>query len=325
MTRQQISKIVLGSDHAGLNYKQYVIRALNDEYPEIETVDIGCFTSETCDYSDFAHTVAQMVSKNTVEFRGILICGTGTGMCIMSNRYSSIKCAAAQSVFQVADARKKQDINVLSVGAQLITKTECMNMVRTFLDTEFENVDKKAKSSFIPVTSVDYNSLKPVDHNVPTDYGRLSGKSYKLKSGLFGNRNSVYPTDVVVNNTPMVIKPNNFIDHPEPESPMISTPIPEPVMVMTDELKQKQEALKDSQKKLYELLLNNKLEHSDRNMKMRDVPVPPATMDEYKKDIDAMNTELVELMQKVMNIRVLAKKVHGNLNVETNQIFNVFT
>lgn len=454
MPRQLIAKIILGSDHAGLNYKQYVIRALNDEYPEIETVDIGCFTSESCDYTDFAHTVAQMVSQNATEYRGILICGTGTGMCITSNRYPAIRCASSQSVFQVAQARKNQDINVLSIGAQLITKTECMNMVRTFVDTEFESVDpsrhirRLLKINLDTSRDIDYNALKSNAHtpahtnttkiahtNIPTtihttthttthlnqpDYSKLTtsqpkGKTYKMRSGFFGNRNSVYPVDVVVNNVPMVIKPNNYVNETtndivsdnvsidinipgqtdytfpsEPSSPMFTNPlpttettqptvttttettttettqptvttttetttqprttstqpvaVPDSVLIMTEELKQKQAALQENQKKLYEMLLESKIDQSDRRIMSRNATVPttvPTTsfmsnnvstdtsnvvltnMDAYKKNIETMNSELLDLMQKIVYTRSVAKRVHGDLNTEMMQIFNV--
>lgn len=289
----QINKIVLGSDHTGLNYKQYIIRALNDEYPEIETVDIGCFTSESCDYTDFAHTVAQMVSKNPTETRGVLICGTGSGMCITSNKYQNVRSVVAQSVFQVSSARKKQDINILSLGAQLITKIECMNMVRTFVDTDYETIHTKNSPN------IDYNSLKP-SNNPTTDYGRLTSKIYKPKPGFFRKCNKVHP-----------LPSPTF--QPEPESPMLTTPIPQHT-----ELKKKQLELQDNQKKVYEMMLNNKLERN-----VRDDVVSP-TIEEYKKDIEVMNSDLVDIMQKIMNARALAKKIHSNINNETNQIFNVF-
>ena len=83
-------KIAIGGDHAGFNYKEQLVQWLNDQ--GYETKDFGTYSSESTDYPDFAHAVAEAVEKNHCEL-GILICGSANGVAMTANKHQGIRAA----------------------------------------------------------------------------------------------------------------------------------------------------------------------------------------------------------------------------------------
>ena len=128
-------KIAVASDHAGFELKQGVVQFLKDNGLSVE--DLGPQGTESVDYPDYASLVASSVSKNKVD-RGILICGTGVGMCITANKFSGVRAAAVSDLFTTEMTRKHNDTNVLCLGARVTKPDLARDIIKTFLNTDFE-------------------------------------------------------------------------------------------------------------------------------------------------------------------------------------------
>jgi ribose 5-phosphate isomerase B len=128
-------KIALGADHAGVLYKKTVIEFLKNKGFEIQ--DFGTNTSDSVDYPDFAHPVAQIVENKEATF-GILICGSGNGVAITANKHANIRAALCWNLETAELARQHNDANILCLPARFITENQAVEMVEKFLQTSFE-------------------------------------------------------------------------------------------------------------------------------------------------------------------------------------------
>jgi ribose 5-phosphate isomerase B len=128
-------RIALGSDHAGYGLKEAVKSRLVDLGHQ--AVDLGASSRDSVDYPDYGAAVAQAVAAGSVE-RGILICGSGLGMCMVANRFHGVRAALAASVEHARLGRLHNDANVLCLGERLTSQADAMAMVDAFLATEFE-------------------------------------------------------------------------------------------------------------------------------------------------------------------------------------------
>jgi ribose 5-phosphate isomerase B len=127
-------RIAVGSDHAGFNMKQAVIGLLNELGHSYE--DFGCFDNSSVDYPDIAKPVAEAVSDKKFDC-GILICSTGTGMCMVANKIRGIRAAVCHDTFSARRAREHNDANVLCLGEWVIGQGLMREIVSAFLKTEF--------------------------------------------------------------------------------------------------------------------------------------------------------------------------------------------
>lgn len=138
-------KVAIGSDHGGRNIKAEV-KALMDEM-NIQYEDVGCTCDTSVDYPDYALPVAEKVVSGEVD-RGILICGTGIGMSIAANKVKGIRCALAHDVFSARATREHNDSNILAMGERVIGPGLAREIVKVWLQTEFEggrHADRVAK------------------------------------------------------------------------------------------------------------------------------------------------------------------------------------
>ncbi len=126
--------IVIGCDHAGLNLKQKIVEHLKSR--EVNVIDVGTHTAESCNYVDFAHAVCEAVTSGKAE-RGILVCGTGIGMSIAANKHAGIRAAVCENTFSARMTRLHNDANVLCLGERVIGYGLACDMVDLFVDTEF--------------------------------------------------------------------------------------------------------------------------------------------------------------------------------------------
>ncbi|MGD0354730.1 MAG: ribose 5-phosphate isomerase B [Dehalococcoidia bacterium] len=127
--------VALGSDHRGIDLKSKIADFLKAGGHTV--LDFGTNSNESVDYPDFASPVAQSIVTGKAE-RGILICGSGIGMCIAANKYKGIRAAICCSADLAVRARLHNDANVLCFGADFITVPEALEITKTFLDTGFE-------------------------------------------------------------------------------------------------------------------------------------------------------------------------------------------
>ena len=128
-------KIAIASDHAGFEYKEKLKGLLKELGHDF--VDFGAFSADSTDYPDFAYPAAQAVANGECE-RGIFICGTGVGVSIVANKVKGIRAANCCSVEEARLSRQHNDANVLTLGARLITWDSAKEIVKVWLETEFE-------------------------------------------------------------------------------------------------------------------------------------------------------------------------------------------
>ncbi len=129
-------KIAAGADHGGFALKQAVVRRLRSQGHEV--VDVGTDSEEvSVDYPDFGHKVATLVAAGEVE-RGILVCGTGLGICMTANRHAGVRAADCFTPHLAEMARRHNDANVLCMGGRILSEDEGWAITEVFLTTPFE-------------------------------------------------------------------------------------------------------------------------------------------------------------------------------------------
>ena len=127
-------KIAIGCDHRGIEFKKSVIKVV--EQAGYTVKDFCSYTEDAVDYPDIAKEVGEAVVSGDYD-RGILICGTGIGMCIAANKIDGIRAALCHNDFCALRSRQHNDANVLCMGSEIV-KEEMPKIVNTFLTTEFE-------------------------------------------------------------------------------------------------------------------------------------------------------------------------------------------
>jgi ribose 5-phosphate isomerase B len=128
-------KIAVASDHRGYALKGKILALIGDLGHE--GVDLGPHGAEAVDYPDFASKVADAISQGGAD-RGILVCGTGIGMCIAANKFTGIRAAACHDDLTAEMSRLHNDANVLCLSADLLGDTLITRMVDIWLRAEFE-------------------------------------------------------------------------------------------------------------------------------------------------------------------------------------------
>ena len=126
--------IALGCDHGGYDLKMSVIKHLEER--GIEYKDFGCLTKDSCDYPVFGRAAAEAVASGECE-KGIVICTTGIGISITANKVKGIRCALCSEPFSAKMTRLHNDANVLAIGGGMVGKNMALDIVETFLNTEF--------------------------------------------------------------------------------------------------------------------------------------------------------------------------------------------
>ncbi len=128
-------KIGIGSDHGGFELKESIKEYLKQE--GIEYVDYGTNSTESVDYPDFGKKVAEAVVSKEVD-RGIVICGTGIGISISANKVSGIRCALCGDTFSARMSRAHNNANILALGGRVTGVGLALDIVKEFLEGEFE-------------------------------------------------------------------------------------------------------------------------------------------------------------------------------------------
>lgn len=124
--------IAIASDHAGVELKTLLIQHLHDL--GVLVIDYGTHDEESVDYPDYAHTVASKVNDST---RGILLCGSGNGVCMAANKHLGIRAAVCWEDRLAALARSHNDANVLCIPARFVSQKTAREIVDAFLTTQF--------------------------------------------------------------------------------------------------------------------------------------------------------------------------------------------
>jgi len=128
-------KISIGNDHAGPDYKKAILEHLKSQGYEV--INHGTDTFESVDYPDFGHPVAIDVETKKADF-GIVICGSGNGIAMTANKHQGIRAALCWTKEIAALARQHNDANIISIPARFTSIPQAVEMVATFLNTNFE-------------------------------------------------------------------------------------------------------------------------------------------------------------------------------------------
>ena len=128
-------KIALGSDHAGFQLKESLKRYL--DHKNLSYTDFGAFNMDEEDYPQYAYKVCTSIIQEKYD-RGILICGTGIGMCMTANKIKGIRAALAYNIEIAQLSRLHNDANVLCMGGRQISESLAMDIVDVWINTSFE-------------------------------------------------------------------------------------------------------------------------------------------------------------------------------------------
>ena len=128
-------KISIGNDHAGPEYKKAIVEMLKANGYEV--TNYGTDSGDSVDYPDFAHPVALDVESKRVDF-GIIICGSGNGIAMSANKNQGIRAALCWTKEIAVLARQHNDANIISIPARFTSIPQALEMVQTFLNTDFE-------------------------------------------------------------------------------------------------------------------------------------------------------------------------------------------
>ena len=127
-------KITIGSDHAGVEYKSEIITFLEKNSHTI--LDVGTHNTDSVDYPDYAHLVAEEVTVGA-DF-GVLICGSGNGVSMVANKHKGIRAALCWSEEITKLARQHNDANIISIPARFMSLEKSIQIIKTFLTEPFE-------------------------------------------------------------------------------------------------------------------------------------------------------------------------------------------
>lgn len=133
-----VTKVALGSDHAGYELKQYII----DNFDEtIVFNDFGTNNTESCDFPDYAEKVCNFVLNND-DYRGVLICGSGVGMSIAANKIQGIRAANVTNIETAIQSVEHNNVNVLCLGSNNLDNTKAIDLISSFLSSSFTEEER---------------------------------------------------------------------------------------------------------------------------------------------------------------------------------------
>ncbi len=127
-------KIVIGADHGGFVLKEIIRENLSLDGFDIK--DIGCSSTDSVDYPDYAEKAVSSVVSGECQ-RGILICGTGIGMSIAANRDRRIRAANVHNIFTAQMSREHNNANMLCLGGRVLETNLALEIVKVWIDTDF--------------------------------------------------------------------------------------------------------------------------------------------------------------------------------------------
>ena len=142
-------ELPIGSDHGGFKLKKYLIEILSNEGYLFN--DFGTFSEDSVDYPDFIHPVAKIVNNGISKF-GIIICGSGQGASMTANKYPNVRAALCWNLEQAVLTRQHNNANIIALPGRFIDFKTAAEMVKVFLDTDFEGGRHISRINKIPVS-----------------------------------------------------------------------------------------------------------------------------------------------------------------------------
>lgn len=135
-------RIAIAGDHRGFELKKRLLTFLAKQGHEV--LDKGTLTPESCDYPDLAFAVGETIGNKNAD-RGILICGTGIGMCMAANKVQGVRAANCHDHMSAELSRRHNDANVLCLSGDLIGEEQVERLVKIWLATEFEGNSRHSR------------------------------------------------------------------------------------------------------------------------------------------------------------------------------------
>ncbi len=129
-----IMKIAIGCDHGGIVLKNDVLKAI--EELGLEALDLGCYTTDSVDYPDYAEKVCKAILNGEAE-KGVLLCGTGIGISIAANKVKGIRCAHVTDNFSAQMSAEHNNAQIIAMGGRITKGEDAYTFTKTFLTTEF--------------------------------------------------------------------------------------------------------------------------------------------------------------------------------------------
>ena len=151
-------RIPIASDHAGFELKARLSATLRELGYEVD--DLGTHSATSTDYPDFAHPLAAQVERGEAA-RGVLLCGTGLGMAYAANRHPGVRAAVAWTPEIAGLARKHNNANVLVLPARFVSEEDGVQILRTWLETEYEGGRHERRVAKIEPSSADASGSGP--------------------------------------------------------------------------------------------------------------------------------------------------------------------
>ena len=127
-------KILIGNDHAGYSLKLSIIKNLEDKY---EFFDKGSYSDESVDYPDYASIIAKEIQSEKGDL-GILICGTGNGVCMTANKYKGIRAVICWNEEIAKLAKQHNNANIICMPSRFIKEEEAIKIIESFILEKFE-------------------------------------------------------------------------------------------------------------------------------------------------------------------------------------------
>jgi ribose 5-phosphate isomerase B len=127
--------LAIGADHAGFEYKTQLIEMLKNAGWQVE--DKGTYSADSTDYPDYAHPVANMIEEGKAA-AGVLICGSGNGICMTANKHKGIRAALCWNTELAELARQHNNANIICLPARFVSIELAKEMTEKFLATAFE-------------------------------------------------------------------------------------------------------------------------------------------------------------------------------------------
>lgn len=140
--------IAIASDHAGFEKKQVIINYFNNK--GIKFKDFGCYSADSVDYPEFAHAIGSAIDKGEYEI-GVTFCGSGQGISIAANKHQLVRSATCWNAEIAALAKKHNNANICAVPGRFVSDEETIEIVETFLNSEFEGGRHARRIAQIPL------------------------------------------------------------------------------------------------------------------------------------------------------------------------------
>ncbi|MGE5344134.1 MAG: ribose 5-phosphate isomerase B [Candidatus Omnitrophota bacterium] len=149
--------IYLASDHAGFELKETIKEFLSKKNYSVE--DMGTYSSATASWVEYGAKAAEKISEDPDHSRGIIVCGSGIGMCMVANKFKGVRAAVCTDEYSAEMSRKHNDANVLNLGARVTAKERALRIVDVWLNTPFEGERHRERLEYLS-SKIEKNNFK---------------------------------------------------------------------------------------------------------------------------------------------------------------------